>query len=897
MPIYPSRCKKQPCLFGEKKEMSIFGLSYEIIVNLKHKETSNMKKTPKTLRWLLLSLMAAMAATNLPSCSDADEPAAPPTPDITLNVHETSLSFPQWATEREVKVESNTTYQVRTSAGWCTATRNANGNIDVRVSENTGKSTRQGAIYVQASTRSDTISVNQKGMGNYEVGVPDDIKDDIQVKVIGGQASSYEPGEGIGKSFDGNKQTIYHSSWNNSGANYFPITLEYYFDEGSQMDYFVYYPRPTGHNGHFKEVDIEVRSHANDSGKDEWKKVMSHDFGGNGSATRVDFPQAQIGVTGVRFIVKSGHGDGKGFASCAEMEFYKKNPENFDWSTLFADASCSELKAGVTEQDIIGCQHAFFQNIAYYMYRNAYPREFRIADFKAYPHPDVQAKENKTSPYSLLDNPTGIAVAAGEELVVLAALHGQQVSIRVQNLDKPGGDGFGGVTYPLSEGINKLKMESKGLVYVMYHTPQYEAVPAVKLHFATGKVNGYYDSENPALADRWKELLSNATDKYFDVVGKYAHLTFPTERFRAHTSDLKKLIGHYDAIVYNQHLLMGLVKYDKQFKNRLYFNVMYHSYMYATSYHTGYHDGTMEQLCNDNTFAQSIWGPAHEVGHCNQTRPGLKWKGTTEVTNNIMAQYIQTTVFGADSRVQTEKMGDRVASNRYAKAWNGILADGIAHIHHDDVFCRLIPFWQLELYMGRVKGQTPNLREDKGGFYPDVYEHVRTNPDLPNAGLQQLEFAYIASKCSGYDLTDFFEKWGFLKEVDNYSYDDYGSATMHITRAMVDETRNRIAALGLPKPGEAMEYISDNNYPYFRDKAAIVPGTSQRTAHTVTMTGWKNVVAYEVREGDENGKLIAASEGVNTPSNVASFDIRGGWKSTYKLFAVQYDNKRIEVKL
>ena len=89
----------------------------------------------------------------------------------------------------------------------------------------------------------------------------------------------------------------------------------------------------------------------------------------------------------MQIVVNSGIGD---FASCAEMEFYKKNPDPFDYSVLFTDASCSELKPGVTEEDIQNCNYSFFKNIAYYMYRQKYPREFRIAEFKAYPHPDIQ---------------------------------------------------------------------------------------------------------------------------------------------------------------------------------------------------------------------------------------------------------------------------------------------------------------------------------------------------------------------------------------------------------------------------------------------------------------------------------------------------------------------------
>lgn len=739
------------------------------------------------------------------------------------------------------------------------------------------------------------FTITQKGLDSYEALDIDSIKNDIQVKVTGGTASSFQAGANIDKSFDGDMSTIYHSNWNNQGTNYFPITLEYNFAAGTNMDYFVYYPRQDGYNGRFKQVSIEVKTNATRSGNDEWKHVMDYDFQGSSSARKVVFPEPLIGVSSIRFTVKSGFGDGQGFASCAEMQFFQKNPQSFDYSTLFTDPSCSKLKAGITEQQIVDCPYAFFKNIAYFMYNNKYSNEFRINTFKAYPSPDEDASLNKTGPYSLLDNPTGISVEAGADLIVLAGdLQGQDISLRVQNLDKPGGDGFGGDSYPLSTGLNKLRIRNKGLIYVMYHTSNYKSAPQITLHFASGKVNGYYDSQNPNLAGRASELLNKAVDKYFDVVGKYAHLTFPVSRFKANTKDLKKLIDAYDAIVYNEMDLMGLVKYNKMFRNRMYLHVMYTSYMYATSYHTAYNDETLTELCNeDKVMSSACWGPAHEIGHVNQTRPGVKWLGTTEVTNNIMSEYIQTSIFGQNSRLQTENMNDAVAPNRYSMAWNDMVVKGIAHAQEGDVFRKLVPFWQLELYFGKALGRTPKQQADHGGFYPDVYEYVRTHDNLPTPGDQQLEFAYIASVAAKMDLTDFFEKWGFFKPLD-ITMDDYGTGNMKITQAQADAVKKRIAALGYPKPGVALEYITDNNYTAFKNKAAVTKGTSTRSGDKLTFTNWKNVIVYEVRDGGPTGKLICVSDGILTPSNTASFSVYGGWKNTYKVYAVSYDNKRIE---
>ena len=812
----------------------------------------------------------------------------------------------------KIEVTTNIEYKVDIEDQWVTLPTKTRSNehpvstnvLEFSIDANKDESIRETNISCVDSDEASEIesavlTIRQEGLGQYTSGDPSSLKEDVLLKIISGKASSFQSGAGIESSFDGNKKTLYHSKWDNSAKDYFPIVLEYYFEENSDMDYLVYYPREdASRNGNFKEVEIEVCHNANARGVDEWETIMNYDFQGTSNARRVDFPRSLIGVSAIRLIIKSGTGDGQGFAACSEMEFYKKNPEKFDYTTLFVDQTCSELKPSVGEPEINNCSYSFFKNIAWYLYHDKYPKEFRIAEFKAYPHPDIQASENKTSPYSLLDNPTGIAVSKGEELIVFAEhIHDDNVFLCVQNLDVPGGDGFGGNKYPLTNGVNKLKMSEKGLVYVMYHTSDYEAVSPIKLHFATGTVNGYFDSQNPSHDGRQSELLANATNDYFDVLGKYAHLTFPTNSFRSHTSNLKSLIDIYDKIVYNEQALLGLDKYDRMFKNRMYFNVIYKSYMYATSYHTAYNISTLAELCNEKILSTaSCWGPAHEVGHCNQTRPGVKWLGTTEVTNNIMSEYIQTTIFGQASRLQTEVMNSTVSSNRYAKAWNTVMVENRANAEAGDEFCKLVPFWQLELYFGKVLGMTPLQSEDKGGFYPDVYEYVRMNPDLPTAGEQQLEFVYIASLAAKCNLLDFFEKWGFLKPVSK-EMDDYGKGTLTVTVGQADETRRRVEMLGYSNPDVPIEYITDNNYTIFKNRGSVVSGTAILQGNTLRMEGWKNVIVYEVRDGGVDGKLICVSEGVTTPSSIATFDVKDGWKDTYHVYAVAYDNRRVEVVL
>ena len=813
--------------------------------------------------------------------------------NVTTNV-EVSAGFPDWITEKAKSrapemVTSTHTYIVKSST------------LDEK---------REGAIVFtevlpegvseENSPVSASVLVSQHGLNEYNGGAGEDIEGDIKVKVVSGHDTSHQGEDAIEKSFDGDYTTLYHSSWSNGGANYFPITLTYNFAEASDVDYLIYYPRSTGYNGHFKEVEIQYSEDGS-----VFTKLLDKDFEGSATATRVTFDNT-VRAKSFRFVVKSGAGDGQGFASCAEMEFYAKNLNAFDYSTLFEDETCSNLKAGITEADIENCKYPFFKNLAYYMFKDKYDRNFRVEDYKAFPNPDIQSETHKTNPYSLLDNPTGISVKEGETLVVMVGdTHGQNIGMKVQNLDVPGGDGFGGVTYPLYRGINKLTMTGKGLVYVMYHTKTLEdaeTAQPVKIHFASGTVNGYFDSQKEEHQGRWSELLGKATDKYFDVVGKYAHLTFETNDFRKYVStNGNELIDLYDKIAHSEMQLLGLEKYDKMFKNRIYLNVMYHSFMYATAYHTAYNQSTMGDVCDPNVLKTTgCWGPAHEIGHCNQTRPGVKWIGLTEVTNNIMSEYVQTTIFGQPSRIQTEDMG-AVYRNRYSKAWNGIIVPKASHADFknlddsDDVFCKLVPFWQLELYFGKVLGRTPLQQSDRGGFYPDVFEYARTKDyGGMSEGQIQMDFVYNCCVAAQVNLLDFFEKWGFLTPVDR-SIEDYDTKTLKVTEEMVDELKKKVENLGYDKlQNIALEYISDNTWELYKNKPEVISGTNAtRSGNTITIKNWQNVVAYEVK--DQTGKLVFVSSGETTSSTTDMFTLSGNWDSSYKLYAVSAAGKRTEI--
>lgn len=753
-------------------------------------------------------------------------------------------------------------------------------------------------------------STPSMGENNAQSAVVDIPLGSHKIKIASGTATSHHWADPIDKAFDGDYSTNYHSNWGNGGANYFPITLTFDLEEASNISYMMHYPRQNGYNGYFKVVDIQYSTDGV-----TFKDYIQKDFKGVSSPTRVDFsPIRHEKIKRVRLIVRSGYGDGQGFASAAEIEFHKSNPDAFNPLTLFTDASCTQLRPGITYEQIMSTDQVFFRDIARRMLQGTYPREFRIADYDAYPNPYNHLRTNKMRfAYSTMDNPTGIAVEAGETLVVMVGdTNGHEgLVLRVVDFYQGGtADGMDNrKDYALLPGLNKIKMNTKGLVYVVYlkeTIAEADAAKPIKVHIATGTVNGYYNSQKPEHHGRFAQLLSKATHQYFDVLGRKAHLVFPTVQYRQNTGNRgDELIGIFDQMMEAEQELHGLVKYKRTFKNRMLFSPTYSSgaYMYAAPERTAYSPGTFSVATNPDILRNQIWGPAHEVGHMHQTAPAIMWWGMSECTVNIPSLYVQTTILGKESRLQVEGNG----MTRYTMAFTDIIAKESPHGRIADVFRKLVPFWQLELYFGKVLGQTPAKQSDKGGFYPDVYEYARQHPHPGYGeyydGLNTIEFAYIASKVSGYNLIDFFTKWGFLRVVDEDMLEYTNKRRIKITQAQIDAVKQRIMAIpGIKSLGDMpLHYITDRTIEQFRTKASIIQGTATRDDRVITLYNWQNVVAIEVEDATE--QLVFIGDGTSTtggsyrPNYTADLAVAGvtAWSNDYKVYAVSAKGERIRV--
>ena len=729
----------------------------------------------------------------------------------------------------------------------------------------------------------------------YKPGDPSELGD-IFLPIASGKASEFNSDdESIEKSFDGTASTWYHSRWY---GTVLPVKLEYTFETPQDVDYFVYKPRGSGNNGNWKKFDLYVST----AQKENYEKIASYDFTGSSSSSKISFAEPLKGVKSFRFEVNEAVG---GVVSCGEMEFYRNAAPVAGLTEVFADELCSELRADVDQRKIDGLENNFFRMIAQSLYDKTYDLEYRVQTYEPYREINDLATEMKTSGYNPFENPTGIYFKDGEEaVVILGNTNGEQVNLKVYDFDavRQGNSTPDPVSYPLNEGINKLRIVHGGLSYIEYYTPNWRTASALKLHIASGKVNGYYDKHRDALAN-WREILNKATYGCIDIKGDRINLVFGVNSVKTHCDDLGDLIQSYDNIVKLEHELMGLDQHNRRPKNHMFGRVTKDG-LFADGWGAGWYEGCMNELANA-AKSKGNWAIAHELGHVNQISPGLKWVSTTEVTNNVYSVCVRYQ-FGRDSMpLEQEKCNDGNNNNVLGGRFNSYLNYGIIkgeqwlcqkgqdnmdpskYPYGGDHFVKLCPLWQLLLYYREIVGG------EKRDWYGDVAEIVRnTDESQLTNGQLQLNFMRNTMDVVKEDLTDFFIKAGMLKPIDK-ELDDYARGQMTITQTDCDELVKY--ASKYPKPATpVLYYLSANSEKSFKDKLAVEgtynEGVKVRNNGWIVINHdvWKNAVVFETYQGDE--LRYAAIVGTDSP-DLSETKVCYPEGST-RIEAVSWDGKR-----
>ena len=803
-----------------------------------------------------------------------------------------SLYIPFTGETRDVVITTNldkVAFDIESEdAAWltCTAKENTPGVYSVVAAESKNLSERTALIIFKSTNPAeealvrDTLLVTQKAVKGTVDEVP--ASKDIKVQPTGGKANQFQPGQNIENTFDGVfGGTPYHSPWGDDTK--MPVVLEYFFNNNPELiDYLVYHTRSG--NGNFGKLKLYVATKE----KPDYELYGDYDFKETSSPSRITFKDGLKNPTKIKFEVLSGLG---GFASCDEMEFFKTNKEDALTAQLlgvFTDTSCSELRAGVTDEQI-NALPAFFGNIATSMSKNDYPRDFRIAQYQPYSISEEWAEKLLINKRGVLDNCTGIYGETHEEIIVLVGnTHGNQLLLRCIE------DGnYDGDNYLLKEGVNKITLRNRGLFYIMYNVSNIQSPSAkpITVHFPMqcGKVNGYWDINVHKTDEKYKELLAAATYPYFEIKGNHMMLKFSTDKgFRKYVpNNIIATINFWDEMVQWQQSIMGWEgMYPEQMNNRMYARSMPEGYMSAQDYQTNFGEGALHKILNPEVMLQNEddpWGPAHEIGHMNQG--AINWAGNTETSNNLFSNLIHHKMTSFPTR------GESIEQNVQALLVEKRVFTNVGIYDGADIgYASLRMNWQLYCYFHWLKNDER--------FFPKLFSVSREagrRPIADNPGWSMLNYVRNASDAAKLDLTEFFEFWGFFRPID-IEINQYYKARLKITQPMIDETIAYVKSKGYPKPTYPIQYIEDRSDPkygnvgkikQFQEQKKITKNiTYTRSNNTISISNGDEAVCFEVRDGD---KVIFFS-------NKFTFTLPNGWwNDNCKVFAVQSNGSVIEL--
>lgn len=759
-------------------------------------------KRTKPANYVLLLLFFAFY-----SCNDVE------TKTITnsLLVENSKVDFGSGASSRELNIETDLISELAVSVSpddtWCTATVR-NDVLQISVADNALKKNRMTVVTVAAKHLKQDVLVTQKAYGFFK---------DKSVKVSNATATSFAEGFEPEKMLDENASTYFNSKF--GAITEWPFYLDFYFEEVDKIDYLIHTPRQDSGNkwGAIGQFELWVATETNPTltkyGDYDFKQTLL-------VSSTIEFTGGLEKPTHIQFRILSGYEDR---ISCALMQFFaKESVEPYDHLQVFTDHSCAEIKAGLTADDLNKIPDLFYKELALDIFNKVYDAEFRIQEYRPYQHPDIMAEVNKTSAYSLKDNATGIYVEnPGDQLILFVGdLKGQTPTLNIRDYQNNKE-----ATYALNEGLNVLYPSIAGLAYIYNHTTDEiplclntnaekdkAAQKTIRINIVTGTINGYFDIQKHTAAD-WTRILTNhGKHTEIDVLGKHSHVVWRTSDYHSYNTDIVLMTNYIDNLVDQQKEFMGLYYHHKSFNNRMFMHVDYAAgAAYSTSYRTGYNLLYTNVFCSEAGFRTRLWVLGHEVGHTNQVRPGVKWGGTTETTNNLYAMYNQQQILGEATRLTPELNNDK--QNNYDVSFELIITGKQPWVlpdNYDRYITKVAPFWQLKLYFVDILKQAH--------FYHDLFEHYRTTPDLNQSalgddyhGMLQLDFVRQVCNTGKINLLEFFEEWGFLRPVD-VVVNDYGNKTLKINQAQIDALKEEINAKNYPNPTITVQDLTDTNY-------------------------------------------------------------------------------------
>lgn len=532
---------------------------------------------------------------------------------------------------------------------------------------------------------------------------------------------------------------------------------------------------------------------------------------------------------------------------------------------FFTDATCTTLKSTYTSYSDTNLRSAMsalpttVQNLAVKVKNNSWTtysgwdkteKTFRVASYKPYSsHTRWATILGLGYTFGRLTNPTGVAVAAGDVIQVYAGAvpSGQSVLLEVVSENQSTGS-----TYTLHEGMNTILVANGGSCFVQYEVDNttngsapYTALSSyadVTVHIEGGTVNGYFDLTKGDDNDDWAQLqthlLKGGTTVDIKTTRQLFHMNTALVTAACPTK-MVELLGEWTKILDMEYSLMGLEAYDGYWNNLLSATDITGSYMYASNYGTYYNVSTIPTVMNYDELAAggSLWGPAHENGHVFQKY--INMVGQTEVSNNVFSNVAVYNNGHLTSRATN-------ISTTFENMANGV------YWNDRDIWERTHLYFQLYQFF-HILGKAPD-------FYPQLFKALRSDPMVHTGNTfisatdDYLKFYKKCCQVSGYDLTEFFQAYGFfviptltsytLNSVtkDAYKVVDYGDYYLTVTQDEIDAMKAEIAAMNLPKA----------NIIFIEDRISAPDATYEGAAAGTKKTAYSS--EYPIGQSGETGQ-------------------------------------------
>lgn len=698
-----------------------------------------------------------------------------------------------------------------------------------------------------------TISVNKSLAAKYpSLDVPEDIL--LHVKEAASSQSPYSGNHSVKQAVDGSMES---ANWHVPGVHH--VEGEFVFEVPETIHYIIF------SGADFNEIAVSAMSGSS------WKDLGKFDIGGS---RMIRFKKPLQKVRKIRLTVDYPEGSSPSF-TVREISFYKRVESVLNRKLLkvFKDTSCSSINPRCTLTDLKALPE-FLQMIAKKIKSGDYEdKEFRIASYKAYSHPEFAAKVRNINALNKFDNPTGIVAEKGDEILVFVGpTHGEDIG-----LASVSPAGIESSSYPLNEGVNKIRINRSGLLYVMYHTDISTPKKPITVHIPVGSgiVNGYFDVTRHTDKD-WKRMISNAPHSMFDIVGRNSMMILHTKYLKDYSPDsITKSVRVWDESVKAMWKIMGFDKYPQPHNNRqLGVSVEGGAHMFATWYYCGYSIGDQ---------GNRLWGIGHEIGHCYQ-HP-FNWRSMSESSNNFFAQLILDQVTNAING--NEQASDMENPCKY------LLSEAVKGMpFHDLNGWAKWGFAQYSFYLYFHKlGINPE-------FYPRLFESLRRKPLSRQAyEVSEAHLALYERICniSRADFTDDFEIFNWFVPIDRKGH-QYGDYSFKMTEEMARASKARIAAKRYPKPkfriaflhqhgktvnlwGQNLHGAQLNGYwTKYKQNAKLSPSVSaSKKDNMIIVRNGENAAAFCVVT---NGKVVGYYDR-------QKFDVSGvEWNDTSKVYAI-----------